>query len=220
MGLFVNKITEKRIAIAFLHHLASLVEELNQERKTMKAFTKFFCELGNLKYVPRSGWQLLGIRNPENVAEHSMRTAQIAYVLAKLEGHDEPEKIAVMALFHDMAETRVTDINKVAARYVDRYEADAVRDQTRKLGDVGQEIFSLWQEVEQKSSWASNIVKDADHLEVAFTALEYVEQGHSTAIGWFNRARETLHTDTAKAILEEMRTIEPSEWWHGLKVDE
>ena len=49
------------------------------------------------------------MENPESVAEHSWRVAVIAYFFTKEEGLD-PYKCATMAVFHDIAETRVWDI--------------------------------------------------------------------------------------------------------------
>ena len=72
-------------------------------------------------------------------AETQGRTlaAQIGYVLAQMEGHPEPEKIATMLIFHDIAECRVGDIHRVAHRYVGADEEQAVEDQTRPLGEAG-----------------------------------------------------------------------------------
>ena len=82
-----------------------------------KDLVKFLYELGQLKRVKRSGWWIAGIENPESVAEHSFRTAVIAFILAQLEGVD-PEKATVMALFHDMSEARTNDLHRIARRYV------------------------------------------------------------------------------------------------------
>ncbi len=64
---------------------------------------KYLYEMGYLKQVKRAGWGMLGITQPESVAEHSFRTAIIGYVLASLADAD-PQKTATMCLFHDTAE--------------------------------------------------------------------------------------------------------------------
>ncbi|MDG6219294.1 MAG: HD domain-containing protein, partial [Candidatus Thermoplasmatota archaeon] len=78
----------------------------------------FFYELGMLRRVQREGWKLLGVIQPESVAEHSLRAAQIAYVLAILEHHPSPETVCSILVFHDIGECRIGDIQKVANRYI------------------------------------------------------------------------------------------------------
>lgn len=82
----------------------------------MKGIVNFFYEAGQLKRSKRNGWPHLGIQNPESIADHSWRTALISFVLAKMEGMD-PKKVTVMAVWHEIAETRILDLDKVAQRY-------------------------------------------------------------------------------------------------------
>jgi len=46
----------------------------------------FAFELGVLKRVRRAGWWHAGVRDPESVAEHTMRVAQLAAIIAAEEG--------------------------------------------------------------------------------------------------------------------------------------
>src|SRR2546423_9298993 len=85
------------------------------------------------KRVKRSGWWVAGIDNPESVAEHSFRAALLGYILASLEGAD-PQKTAMICLFHDMGEARINDLHRVARRYINvgnreevAFEDEAVR---------------------------------------------------------------------------------------------
>src|SRR5690349_8463829 len=77
----------------------------------------FLIETGHLKRTPRAGWAIAGVRTPESVAEHSFRTAVIAYVLAVMEGAN-PDRAATLAVFHDVPETRTTDLHSVAKPHV------------------------------------------------------------------------------------------------------
>ena len=78
----------------------------------MKDIVNFFFETGMLKHVKRSGWWLINIKDPENIAEHSFRTAVIGYFLAKIEKVDA-DKVLKMCLFHDLHESRINDLHKV-----------------------------------------------------------------------------------------------------------
>jgi putative hydrolases of HD superfamily len=84
----------------------------------IEAIGKYLYEVGYLKRVKRSGWWLIGIRDPESVAEHVYRTAVLGYTLAVLDGNADPMRVATMCLFHDNGEARVGDLNKVPSRYI------------------------------------------------------------------------------------------------------
>ncbi|APU13215.1 transcriptional regulator, gntR family [Actinoalloteichus fjordicus] len=77
----------------------------------------FLHEAGHLKNLPRSGWQLLGIQQPESVAEHSFRVGIIGMALAAMEGAD-PGRTAALCLMHDVPETRIGDVPSVGRAYV------------------------------------------------------------------------------------------------------
>lgn len=145
----------------------------------MKHLLNFFHELGQLKRIRHEGVGLAGIQDPDTIASHSLRAAQIGYVLAILEKYESPEQVASMLVFHDMGECRVGDIHKVANRYVTADEKRAVEDQLKTLPDeVTEAVFALWDQFETKSTVAGKIAKDADYLELAFTAKAYKEQGY------------------------------------------
>jgi putative hydrolase of HD superfamily len=183
----------------------------------MKDLMRFLYELGQLKHVPRSGWGLLGVTLPESVAEHTARTAQVAYVLAILEKNAEPERVATMALFHDIAECRVTDLHKVAQRYVRSDEQSAVRGMMSSLGTPGKKIEKLWNEMHAKKTSSARIAKDADLLEVALSAREYETMGYADARDWYQNAGRSLHSESAKELWTLMGSADPNAWWKGLK---
>ena len=184
-----------------------------------KDIAKFLYEMGQLKRVKRSGWWIAGVKDPETVAEHSFRTAVIAYILAQLEGAD-PGKVVSMALFHDMAETRTNDAHRIVRRYVDWENVDkkAVGDQSRRLPDnIGKRITSLISEFEKAASLDARIVRDADLLECLVQAREYQTLGYNDVGDWIFNAQAALKTESAKKIAAECLKTEPKEWWQGLK---
>lgn len=193
-------------------------EKIIMTQINLHALANFLFEMRQLREEKRSGWQLIGIPNKESVAEHSLRAAQIAFALAVLEGHPDPEKIATMLIFHDIGEARIGDNHKVTARYVGEVrEEGAVVDQTGELGSLGEYIHKLWKEVDEHNTPAGIIAKDADYLECAFTAKEYFDQGHTAAEDWFKNAGAALKTESAKELWSQMLTMKAHEWWKGLK---
>ena len=159
----------------------------------------------------------MGVDHPESVAEHSLRAAQIAFILAHLEQNEDPSKVAVMTLFHDIAETRTGDFHRIAKRYVSVDELTAVQQQTEPLGSFGKEILRFWTEVENRSSAAGKIAKDADELEQALAAKEYIELGHTDATSWLDNVEAVLETESAKLLLKELRSMSSRDWWRQLE---
>ncbi len=177
----------------------------------------FLFELGQLRRIKHEGWRLAGIEHPDSVAEHSLRAAQIGFVLAVLEGFASPETVAAMLVFHDVGECRVGDIHKVANRYTKVDEEGAVRDQTTSLDTLGQKIFDLWLDVEERKTQAGLIAKDADYLEQALLAKEYMEHGHMAAEDWIHNIQPRLRTESAKRLIALLSEVGSTDWWRGLK---
>jgi putative hydrolase of HD superfamily len=184
-----------------------------------KDLVKFLYELGQLKRVKRSGWWIAGIENPESVAEHSFRTAAIAYLLAKLEGADT-SKTTLMALFHDMGEARTNDLHRIVRRYVNWEGVDqrVIKDQSKRLpSHISEEMISVLSEFEEAISLEARIARDADLLECLVQAREYQALGYKEVVDWIINAKAALVTESAKRIAAECLETEPKEWWQGLK---
>ena len=180
---------------------------------------KFLYEVGQLKRVKRSGWWIAGVKDPESVAEHTFRTAVIAYLLARLEGADAG-KTVLMALFHDLSETRTNDAHRIVRRYADWRDVDkkAMREQSKRLPDgVANEVVSFFEEFEKEVSLEAKLVRDADLLECLIQAREYQALGYHDVADWISNAQAALTTESAKKVAVECLKTEPKEWWQGLK---
>jgi len=183
---------------------------------------KFLYEIGQLKRVKRSGWWIAGVKDPESVAEHSFRTAVIAYLLARLEKAD-PGKAVLMALFHDLPETRTNDAHRIVRRYADWRDVDrkAMTEQSKRLpGAVANEVASFFEEFEKEVSPEAKLARDADLLECLIQAREYQALGYQDVADWILNAQTALITESAKAIAAECLRTDPKEWWQGLKASE
>lgn len=186
----------------------------------VKKIVNFVFELSQLKRQRHSGFQLAGVKNPDTVAEHSLRAAQVGYILAIMEGDADPEKVATMLIIHDNAETRVGDQHKVAARYFSSKQAQnqVTQDQLASLGETIQETWSgYWREYENRNTKEGVVAKDADWLELAFQAKEYVDLGFSGAQEWIDNVERALETNSAKKILAQMKETKFTEWFNGFK---
>lgn len=144
----------------------------------MNPIAKFLFEMRHLKEIKHEGWRVIGVQFPDSVAEHSLCAAQIAYVLAKTEGADAL-RVTSMLVWHDMAETRIGDLHKIATHYIkgkDSIEDLAMEDQLRSIG-FGKEIMELVREYELHETLDGRVAKDADYLEQAFQARAYQQTG-------------------------------------------
>ncbi|HSB46742.1 MAG TPA: HD domain-containing protein [Candidatus Bilamarchaeum sp.] len=186
----------------------------------MESVLDYLFEAGMLKRVKRSGWWSEKVESPESVAEHSFRAALIAFVLAKMEGltDEEANRICTAAVFHDMHETRLLDLNKITHRYITvekalerRVEADQIRAMPKALKASLLAALRLSEREER-------ILKDADYLECAIQAKEYADIGYDTG-KWVDNIAKRLQTASAKALANKLKKADSGAWKDGLKRD-
>lgn len=187
------------------------------------SLSNFFHELSVLKILPRAGSFIAGIKNPDTVGEHVFRATQIAFVLAEMEGGNG-EHSAFLVAIHDNGEARVGDHHKIMSRYISGkkdFEQRAFFDQLNGLPEkVSRKYQDAFQEFECAQTIESICAKDADLLECAFQAKEFLDQGYSGKQNWLNNIEGALKTETAKNIFQEMKSGSSMDWWKNLKVVE
>lgn len=188
-------------------------------RNETKELTNFFFEIGQLKRVKRSGWWCAGISQPESVAEHCFRAALIGYFLAEKKGLST-ERVVLMLLMHDLTEARINDLHKVCQRYIDLSKAErrVIEAQAGQLGKhMGKEYKAVMREFLEMRSKEAIVARDADLLECAIQAKEYMEQGYKDAENWVINIGKKLKTKEAKKILAEVKKTNLRDWWEKLK---
>jgi len=182
------------------------------ERAELASVLRVTFEVGKLADEARRGWRLID-ENPESVAEHSHRAAILGFLLAHQEGFEDPNLVAAMIVFHDMQEVRTSDADLLQKRYVKIDGERAIADQVDGLGMAGATIKQMWKEVEDGSSEAGIIAKDAEMLEMAFRARELEIKGNPDAVLWMDNVETRLRTESAKQLLIMLREADPHEWW-------
>jgi len=124
-----------------------------------------------LESLARTGWMLRGVPPAlaETVAVHSFKAAVIAYETAvKLKARGlavSPEKAALIALFHDVAESVIGDIAKTAGIGEAKREAEARAVEALPLSAEARELVREYEE----DSPEALVARAA---ELAATALE------------------------------------------------
>ena len=146
----------------------------------LKTIANFFSEIQMLKRIKHEGWRLAGIQNVDTVGEHAVVSAQIAFILAELEGAD-PMKCTTINIFHDNHECRIGDHHKVSARYLNTKEAEKTieKEQFGTLPqNIGDKIQSLLDEKTERNTKEGIISQDADWLETDIQDKIYLEAGY------------------------------------------
>ncbi|NJD98203.1 HD family hydrolase [Thermococcus sp. LS1] len=174
-----------------------------------------FFEAGNLKKLPRTGWLLRGVSNPESIADHSYRVALITLFLAdslREKGIEiDVERALKIAILHDLAEARITDIPLTAQYYLDKEKAEkkAAMEMFIKAGPLAKEYFRFWREYEEGLSLEGRLVKFADKLEMLIQALEYERAGFKNLDEFWSaleKLRESEFYQHFRDLVEELVT--------------
>ena len=184
--------------------------------KKSRNLVNFLAEIGQLKRVKRSGWWVAGIKEPESVAEHNLRTVIIGYIIAKMEKVN-PYPVILTALFHDIHEARMNDLHKISLTYFNfkAVEKKVYRQQLKLLDEetMGKEIISALKDYARQSSKAAVIARDADILECILQAKEYLDQGFSQAKNFLSVGKKYLRTKSAKVLYKQILTWNYQDWW-------
>ncbi|GIX07703.1 MAG: oxetanocin [Candidatus Poribacteria bacterium] len=159
-------------------------------------------ELGALKRLPRTGWALRRVPDPESVADHCYRTAFLAMVLADLARRDgasvDPEEVLRMALLHEIAEARTGDLPAPAQEYfppqakleAERRAAEAL---LAPLGPLGERYQALVNAYLDGESLAARLVRAADLAEMLLQAAEYESVGADSLGDFWGNAAPLLN---------------------------
>lgn len=161
---------------------------------------------------------MVGVPDPESVADHSFRCAVIGYYLAKRESADV-SKILIMSLFNDIHEARMNDSHKMAHRYLNVREGErkAYAEQIEELDpDIKLEMENLRNEHDTQESLESKLARDADILECLLQAKEYMDLGYPNSKKFFNKAPEYLYSETAKSLWKSMQEWDSNSWWENI----
>lgn len=129
-------------------------------------------------------WSPMHLVKEENVAEHSHQVAVIAHLLATVKnvycnGDINPEKAATIALYHEVSETKLQDIN-----HVTKYSSPALTEEFKKIEEVAElqclnslpeQLKPLFKELVVQSQVEpeyKKLVKAADVLTAYFKACD------------------------------------------------
>ncbi|HSW37039.1 MAG TPA: HD domain-containing protein [Candidatus Saccharimonadales bacterium] len=180
----------------------------------MKRDLEFLYEIGALRLIPRQ-WSRFHLPNVQNLSEHHFRVIWLALMIAAREGQGDSEKIMKMALVHDIAESRTGDVDYIGRQYVERHEHKALEHMLSGT-PLKDEFLKLFKEYEERTSIESQIVKDADNLDVDMDLREQGASGHNLGQDWKGQrawvGNTKLYTKTAKQLHKAIWSSNPHDW--------
>ena len=148
----------------------------------------FFAMVNRMKYIDR--WALMPNANKENIAEHSHSVAVIAHALALIGNREfgknyNPERAALLALYHDTTEVITGDMPTPVKYYNDEIKSvykdieETAGDRLLKMlpDDYKQDYVPLFHKSdEDKQLW--KLVKAADKISALVKCIEENRMGN------------------------------------------
>ncbi|ASG00230.1 5'-deoxynucleotidase [Vibrio anguillarum] len=123
----------------------------------------FFAHLARMKLIQR--WPLMRSISSENISEHSLQVAFVAHALAviknkKFGGKVNPERIAILGMYHDTSEVLTGDL-PTPVKY---YNPDIAKEYKKIEAAAEQKLLSMLPE-ELRDDFAPYLVSEAAHPE-------------------------------------------------------
>ncbi len=149
----------------------------------------FFAFLARMKYINR--WGLMRNTQSENIQEHSHQVALIAHALAIIKnkfynGGVNPERTAILAMFHDCNETITGDM-PTPIKYFNPEISRAFKDvenlaTNKLLSMLPEEIVDSYSSIllhdeKEKELWS--LVKAADRISAYIKCIEEEKAGNT-----------------------------------------
>lgn len=152
---------------------------------------RLFEEIHPLDRVPRAGFVLRGVTEPESVAAHSHFVALMALLFAEeYPDRFDREKLLTMALVHDLAEAKLMDIPLVGSTPALRAaKEDAERDIVERLFEgLPSLVVRRHDELCAGESVEAKLFKGLDKAQMMIRVLMYQREGRGRLDDFWNNA--------------------------------
>ncbi|HEV7510012.1 MAG TPA: HD family hydrolase [Thermoanaerobaculia bacterium] len=138
-----------------------------------------FLEIQMLDRIPRAGFVLRGVAEPESVAEHTLHVLFLVWALGpKIEGIDVARAVEI-ALIHDLAELRIGDLPRTSSHYFPDGAKKAA--ETAAMADVlaplDERTRLLYDEYLHAATPEARLVKACDKLQLMLKVAVYERWG-------------------------------------------
>lgn len=180
----------------------------------------FFAYLSRMKLINR--WPLMRNVQTENISEHSLQVAFVAHALAliknkKFAGNVNPERIALIAMFHDAGEVLTGDLptpikyyNPEIAREYKKIEKIAEQKLVGMLPPEFQDDYRMLIDSDSLQPEEQHIVKQADALCAYLKCIEELSAGNNEFKLAKKRLKKTLRDRHSEEMDYFMNVFVPS----------
>jgi len=223
LALFLSQIglvtDDKRI----LNFAKSVEQFLNKGEKSVnnrqdRNLIKFILEVGKLKSIPRKGWVIRGVKNPESVASHSFSAALTAWVFAVRRRLDQ-EVVIMMAIIHNLFVAEIGDHTPHDVFLEKLKDVDRVIETFPWIGLKQEKEVIMKAALEKESNAVDKIFKclpSQQRRELKYLWLEF-------RTGTSKEGRFARQADRVETVLQAMeyhkqdKSVSPTSFWLGLK---
>lgn len=147
--------------------------------KPSESLAEMLLELQALDRVPRMGYALRGVTEPESVAEHTFHVALLVWSMAEQLPEVDTKRAMELALLHDLAEVRTGDLPMTAARYWPEGSKKAAEEAANRelLAPLGAPAEQLSHEMAERTSAEARLVKACDKVQLLLKVTAYEHWG-------------------------------------------
>jgi putative hydrolase of HD superfamily len=134
-----------------------------------------------LDHMPRTGWVVRGIPEPESVAGHILGASHLAMALApKIDPPVDLGRLLCLILVHDAPEASCGDLPRPAANHLPPgAKATMERGVAQELlGSISEDALSAWEEFEAGETREARLGKLCDQLQLGVQLVAYRRLGY------------------------------------------
>lgn len=178
-----------------------------------------------LEVLPRMGWVISRVPQPESVAAHGFGVCLTAMLLMDAVARRSPPppldraRVLEIAIVHDLAEALTTDIPAPVKRRLGQAAVhDVEREATAELlGALEPRYVALWEEYASGDSLEARIVKAADKLQMMMKVLQYERTGQGDLSRFWKHPgnQNDYGVPEARALFERIRAHHEGGTWPG-----
>lgn len=177
--------------------------------------SNFYAMLSRMKYINR--WGLMNNTRSENISEHSLQVAMLAHCLVLIHnkrfgGNLNPERAAILAVFHDTTEIITGDM-PTPIKYYNSNIIHAYRDIEENAAnqlinmlpdDFRDDIGGIIKMDGSGDDELKSFVKAADKLSALIKCIEELRMGNDE----FRKAKDTILDSIHGMNLQEVKVFE------------
>jgi putative hydrolase of HD superfamily len=143
----------------------------------------------SLDRLPRTGWLVAGVPNPETIAAHSLGTALVVLALGpEVVPRLDVDRAAALAVLHDAPEALLTDLPRAAAECLPSGAKAAGERRAAELllAPLSEHAWQRFEEFRAQETREARFVRLCDQLHLGLRWLGYRREGARVPGGFRN----------------------------------